>query len=133
MLPGNSSGPGRMGSGSSPEELPTGSEPNPGAHRRRQAPIAVVSRADRRLVEAYLSVRRELPRVTRNHLPHALHSSPRRLEQGAPAAFEAHAGYAPFTSSHAENRQSRKNHRHGVHQRAPGRGGRSSSARSLGG
>src|SRR4051812_24100191 len=91
-----------MGSGTSPEELQAGSEPKLGAHRRRQASIAVVSRADRRLVEAYLSVRRELPRVTRNHLPHALHSSPRRLEQGAPAAFEAHARYASFTPSHAK-------------------------------
>ena len=81
-----------------------------GAHRGRQAPIAVVAGADCRVAQAYLPGRRELPSVTRDHLSQPLHSGPWRPEERAVAAFEAHTSNAPFAPSHAEDGQSRQNH-----------------------
>ena len=105
-LPGQPGRPGCLGSRASPQALQAGREPSLGAHRGRQAAAAVVARADRRLAQAYLSGRREPPRVTRDHLPQPVHSSAWRLEEGAAAALEAHARHAPLSPLHAEDRRS---------------------------
>ena len=78
----------------------------------------VVARADCGVAQAYLSVRPELPRVTRNDLPQLVHSSPWGVEEGAAAALETHARDAPFAPSHAEDRYPRQDHRRRVDQRA---------------
>ena len=62
----------------------------------------------------------------------ALHSSPRRFEEGVTAASKAHASHAPFAPSHAKDRRSRQNQGYGVDQRASGYRGRSCGARTLG-
>src|ERR1700756_429918 len=96
-----------MGPRTSPEELQVEEEPRTGPHRGREAEDALVARTDRWLAQAYLSERREPPRVTRDHLPQPLHSSARRLEEGTAGASPAHSRHEAFTALHAEDRNSR--------------------------
>ena len=81
---------------------------------------------------AYLSVRREPPRVTRDHLPQPLHSSAWCLEEGTAAAFETDTRHAPIPASHAEDRYSWADRWRRLDQRAARIGGGSRSAGSLG-
>ena len=55
------------------------------------------------MAQAYLSVRREPLRVTRDHLPQSVHSSAWRLEEGAVGAPETHSRHASLSSVHTEN------------------------------
>ena len=73
-----------------PQTLQAGSEPNLGPSRGRQAPMSMGTPANCRMAQAYLPVRRGLPRVTRNHLPQSVHSSPRCIEEGTAATFETY-------------------------------------------
>ena len=54
--------------------------------------------------------------VSHDHLPQPLYPGPRRTEEGAYGALAAYASHAPFAPSHAEDRQSRQDHRHRVDQ-----------------
>ncbi len=68
----------------------------------RQAPIAVVARADCRVAQAGPSRQQGLPSITRGDLPHALHSSTWRIEEGVAGAFTLNPSHAPVpaTQSH---------------------------------
>jgi len=79
-------------------------------------PMSMGTTANCRMAQAYLPVRRGLPRVTRNHLPQSVHSSPWRIEEGTTATFETHQGHAPFAPPHPEDRQPRQDHQHRIYQ-----------------
>ena len=97
----------RMGPRASFQAVQTGREPGPGQDRVGQASAAVIAGADRRMAQAYLSMRREPARVTRDPLPQPLHSSARRPEEGVAAAFETNTRHAPVSTPHAEDRYPR--------------------------
>ena len=59
----------------------------------------MVAGADSGLVKAHLPGRRELPGVTRDHLPQPLHPGPWCLEERAAAALKAHPRDASFAPS----------------------------------
>jgi len=78
--------------------------------------------ADRRVAEAHVPKRRELPGVTRDHLSNAVYPGPRGLEERTVAALEAEAQDASFTTPYAKDSRSWPDHRRCLNQRATGRG-----------
>jgi hypothetical protein len=72
--------------------LQTRCESRIGPNRGPQVTGAVVAAADCWLAQADLSLRREPPRVTRNHLPQSVHSSAWRLEEGTVATPQTYSG-----------------------------------------
>ena len=131
-LSGERSRPCRLGASASSQVLQTSQGQSLGEARDRQASVAMVARADRRMAQERSSARRELPRVTRDDLPQSLHPGAWRAEEGAPPAPEAYARHAPVPASHAEDRHPRPDRRCRVDQRTPRIGRRSRCARSLG-
>ena len=93
----------RMGSRASPKAMQTDSRSRAGGHSGQQGASAVVSRADRRRAQAYLSERREPARVAQDHLPKPVHSSARRLEVGTSGTSATNSRYAPLSSIHAKD------------------------------
>ncbi len=55
------------------------------------------------MVKTQVPERREIPGVTRDHLSKYDYTSPRRLEERAVAAPEAHTGNASLAASHTKN------------------------------
>ena len=83
--------------------LQTRYEPRIGPNRGPQVTGAVVDAVDYWLAQADLSLRREPPRVTRNHLPQSVHSSAWRLEERTVGTPQTHLRNAPLTALHAED------------------------------
>ena len=110
ILSGDPGRAGSVGQSAAPQDLQTGKQSQIGSRGGIQAPTQMGSPTNCRVAQAYLPVRRELPRVTRNHLPQPVHSSSGRLEQGTAATPSAHARHAPFAPLHAEDGRSRPSH-----------------------
>ena len=94
----------------------------------KKAAAALVTGADRRLVETHVPGRRELPGVTRDHLSQPVHPSPGRLEKGAPWVSATAAHDAAIASYQSEGSGAGEDPRYGIDPRAPSIGGRSSRA-----
>ena len=97
-----------------------------------EAPTAVVTGTDRRLAEAHVSGRCELPGVTRDHLSQPVHPGPRGLEKGAGGSICGATGrcavraITPRRRTITAGSPTRSRSASAGHRRGPGR------ARSLG-
>jgi transposase, IS30 family len=95
-VPGCPSGPGGVVAGQTSPGVQAGNPSQIACDRGREAPAgAVVTGADRRLVEGHLSRRGGDAGVARDDLPHSVHPVPRCAAQGADGASADRAGDPP--------------------------------------